>query len=256
VDAGTLGIIKSKKMRNPINKVILFLSILMLYSCQNSTNINQTFTVEFKGALKNMMHKGDISAKAKLKDLKDFKNLYALGATENLKGEIQIFNGEPYNTYVEDGEIKFDKSYSNQATLLVYATVKNWIPVQIPNTIITMDDFENFIEQTAKKHDIDHKRPFPFLVEGIANEISWHVIDWKDGDKEHSHEKHISSGLNGILKNKEVDLLGFYSDSHHAIFTHHTTNMHIHMKLKDEKIAGHVDDLKLGLNMILKLPKN
>ena len=228
----------------------------MLYSCQNSTNINQTFTVEFKGALKNMIHKGDISAKAKLKDLKDFKNLYALGATENLKGEIQIFNGEPYNTYVEDGEIKFDKSYSNQATLLVYATVKNWIPVQIPNTIITMDDFENFIEQTAKKNDIDHKRPFPFLVEGIANEISWHVIDWKDGDKEHSHEKHISSGLNGILKNKEVDLLGFYSDSHHAIFTHHTTNMHIHMKLKDEKIAGHVDDLKLGLNMILKLPKN
>ena len=53
-----------------------------------------------------------------------------------------------------------------------------------------------------------------------------------------------------------MDLLGFYSDSHHAIFTHHTTNMHIHMKLKDEKIAGHVDDLKLGLNMILKLPKN
>lgn len=228
----------------------------MLYSCQNTTNISQTFLVEFRGALKNMMHKGDISSNANLKDLKDLKNLYALGAIENLKGEIQIFNSEPYNTYVENGEIKFDKSYSNQATLLVYATVKNWISVQIPNTIITMDDFEKFIEQTAKKHNIDHKRPFPFLVEGNANEINWHVIDWKDGDKEHSHQKHISSGLNGTLKNKEVDLLGFYSDSHHAIFTHHTTNMHIHMKLKDEKIAGHVDDLKLGQNMILKLPKN
>ncbi len=243
-------------MRIALNKVRLFLAFLMFCSCQNSTNINQTFTVEFKGALKNMMHKGDISAKANLKDLRDLKNLYALGAIENLKGEIQIFNSEPYNTYIVDGKMKFDHSYSNQATLLVYATVENWIKVQIPNTIITMDDFEKFIKQAAKKHNIDNKKPFPFLVEGIANEISWHIIDWKDGDNEHSHEKHISSGLNGTLKNKEVDLLGFYSDSHHAIFTHHTTNMHIHMKLKKENLAGHVDDLKLGQNMILKLPKN
>ncbi|MFT4569002.1 MAG: hypothetical protein ACI9FN_003972, partial [Saprospiraceae bacterium] len=64
------------------------------------------------------------------------------------------------------------------------------------------------------------------------------------------------SGLYGIIENKEVNMLGFYFDSHHAIFTHHTTNMHIHMKLTNCKIAGHVDELKLGRNMTLKLPKN
>ena len=86
--------------------------------------------------------------------------------------------------------------------------------------------------------------------------MDWHVINWKDGDTEHSHEKHITSGLNGTIKNQEATLLGFYSNSHHAIFTHHTTNMHIHMKLNNSEIAGHVDELILGQNMILKLPKN
>jgi acetolactate decarboxylase len=51
-------------------------------------------------------------------------------------------------------------------------------------------------------------------------------------------------------------MLGFYSNAHHAIFTHHMTNMHIHVKTTDNKIAGHVDDLTLGKGMILKLPAN
>jgi len=92
------------------------------------------------------------------------------------------------------------------------------------------------------------------MLEGTASSFDWHVINWKDGDTEHSHEKHISSGLHGTIENREVDLLGFYSDSHHAIFTHHTTNMHIHVKTRDNKIAGHVDGLILGKGMILKLP--
>ena len=49
-------------------------------------------------------------------------------------------------------------------------------------------------------------------------------------------------------------MVGFYSDAHHGIFTHHSTNMHIHMKTGDHKVAGHVDDLTLGPKMILKLP--
>ena len=88
----------------------------------------------------------------------------------------------------------------------------------------------------------------------MPKSFDWHVINWKDGDTEHSHEKHINSGLNGTIENRQVEMLGFYSDSHHAIFTHHTTNMHIHVKTVDTKIAGHVDGLTLGKGMVLKLP--
>ena len=70
----------------------------------------------------------------------------------------------------------------------------------------------------------------------------------------HTHEKHKTSGLYGTINNSQVEMLGFYSNAHHTIFTHHTTNMHIHVKTADGEVAGHVDDMILGKEMILKLP--
>jgi len=233
---------------------LFLLATSILFSCHHPIEKNQPFEVKYKGALKNIMHKGDLSSKIGLIELRDIQNIYALGAVENLKGEIQIFNNKPFNTYVQEGELKIDSSYTKQATLLVYASVTDWVSIPIPNAVVTLHDLEKFIKKAASENNIDTHKPFPFLVEGTAKEIDWHVIDWKDGDQEHTHKKHISSGLNGTLKNVEVELLGFYSNSHHAIFTHHTTNMHIHMKSTSGNIAGHVDDLELGTNMTLKLP--
>ena len=237
-------------------KQILFkLLFLLILSCGNPSISNQIIKVEYKGALKNMMHKGDISAKADLSEYENIKNFYALGAFENLKGEIQIFDSQPYNSFVEEELIKIDSSYSKKATLFVYSIVEDWAEFQIPTNINTKNELEKYIENIASENRIDTDEAFPFLIEGKPEELNWHVINWKEGDTEHSHEKHIESGLNGTINNQEVEMLGFYSDSHHAIFTHHTTNMHIHMKLKNGKIAGHVDDLRVGHEMILKLPK-
>lgn len=241
-------------LNSKIKLVTLTILFVIFFSCGDAPKKEQSFSVEYKGALKNIMHKGDLSAKVALSEFENIENIYGLGAIENLKGEIQIFNGEAYNSYVENGEIKFDSSYSKKATLFVYATVDDWVTLTIPKDVRTKKELENYLEKAANENNIDTNQAFPFLIEGMADELTWHVIDWKDGDTEHSHDKHISSGLNGTIKNKEVELLGFYSDSHHAIFTHHTTNMHIHMKLKNGEIAGHLDDFKLGANMTLKLP--
>jgi len=242
-------------MLNSIFKLTAFSLFLgFFFSCDNSPKKKQSFEVEYKGALKNIMHKGDLSAKTALSKFESIENLYALGAIENLKGEIQIFNGEVYNSYVENGEIQFDSTYSKKATLFVYARVENWLTLAIPKEVRSEKELENYLEKVASENNIDTKQAFPFLIEGKADELTWHVIDWKDGDTEHSHEKHISSGLNGTIKNQGVELLGFYSDSHHAIFTHHTTNMHIHMKLNNGEVAGHLDKFRLGANMTLKLP--
>jgi acetolactate decarboxylase len=212
------------------------------------------YEVKYFGALKNMMHKGDISAKADLSELKQTEHLYALGALENLKGEIQIFDSKSFNTSVIDSSLSFDNSFDKKATLLVYASVDKWKSISIPDNIVNYEQLEDYIKKSAEENNINSNKPFPFLIEGTAKSFDWHVINWKDGDTQHSHQKHINSGLHGTLENREVDLLGFYSDSHHAIFTHHTTNMHIHVKTIDNKIAGHVDGLILGAGMILKLP--
>jgi len=108
---------------------------------------------------------------------------------------------------------------------------------------------------TAKEKGISVEKPFPFLLTGRTQSLSWHIINWDVNDKEHTHKKHRLSGLNGIINDTAVEILGFYSDKHKGVFTHHTTNMHLHFKTQNNELAGHVDDLVPGEKMILKLPK-
>lgn len=233
---------------------ILTLTILATFSCATTPDTGDKFKVEYKGALKNIMHKGDISAQADLTDFQDTKHFYALGAVENLKGEILILDSKPYISSVQDQELTISNSFEHKATLLVYASVGKWANFIIPDNVSTYEDLEKHIEQTAKDNGINTDEPLPFMLSGTAKSFDWHLIDWKDGDTEHSHEKHINSGLHGTLTDQDVEILGFYSNSHHAIFTHHTTNMHLHIKTTDNKTSGHLDGLTLGQGMTLKLP--
>jgi acetolactate decarboxylase len=236
-------------------KLIIQLVILLsIYSC----NTHEGIQVEHKGALQNIMHEGDISATANLKDFENHKGLYALGAVESLKGEILILDGVPYISSceiidsVKTNVIK--SSFDAQAALLVYSQVNNWIDIKIPFDVITYKQLEDFIHAEAKHQGIDIDKPFPFLIEGNFDSFDWHVIDWEKGDMEHSHEKHIQAGLHGTKHNTKGIVLGFYSNKHHAIYTHHTTNMHLHIKTDDNKLVGHVDDLMLGNHHNLRLP--
>jgi acetolactate decarboxylase len=236
-------------------KGILAFSAITIF-LSGCSNLPQTPKVQHSGALRSIMHKGDISSKVELSILDGKKNIYALGALGNLKGEVQILNSRPLSTYVsKEGKLKFDKSYSKSATLLVYAQVPSWESYKIPNDIKTRTQFEKYLEQQAKTHGIDLNHAFPFLIEGKLKMNSWHVINWDSSDTVHTHQKHIESGIHKKSKNMDVAImLGFYSQNHVGVFTHHTTNMHIHFVSKDQKAGGHSDDMILGSGMILKLP--
>ena len=226
-------------------------AILLVISCKPNTKKTE---VNYAGALRSMMS-GNLEATASLDSLSKKPHLYALGAFENLKGEIQIFDSKAFNSTLQSGSLVFDTTFDKKAALIVYAEVADWLSVDIPDDIDSSAKLEKFIEEQASKKGVDTKKPLPFLIEGKAQSLSWHVINWKDGDAVHTHQKHKESGLNGVEKNKEVEIIGFFSKSHKAVFTHHTTFLHMHFKNQDEQLAGHVDDLKLGSNMILKLPK-
>ena len=248
-------------------KIALFLAIgFILMGCISSEkqdakpikekhNVEPNFIVRYNGALKNMMHNGDLSSKADLTNFQETKHLYALGAIENLKGEIQIFNSQSFNSFVEDNSMVINDNFEHKACLLVYTSVEEWHSIDIPSTVKSHKQLEKFIKESAHTNNIDTNQPFPFLLEGIVTSFDWHVINWKNGDTEHSHEKHVNSGLHGTKDNLAIDMLGFYSNAHHSIFTHHTTNIHVHFKTKDGKMAGHVDNMNLGTRMVLKLPK-
>ena len=236
-------------------RILILSLIIIMTSCSVSNDIE--VKVHHYGALKNMMHKGDLSSKVTLDELKDINHLYALGAVENLKGEVLVLDGIPSISYVKGNDslktMMIDSSFEKNACLLVIASVEEWKSINIPNTVVTYDDFEIFVEEIAAENGVNTVEAFPFMIEGVAKSFDWHVIDWPEGDTEHSHDKHIHSGLYGTHENQAVAMLGFYSNKHHAIFTHHTTNMHVHVK--SDRATGHADGFVLGENMMLKLPK-
>ena len=236
-------------------RILILSLIIIMTSCSVSNDIE--VKVHHYGALKNMMHKGDLSSNVTLDELKDINHLYALGAVENLKGEVLVLDGIPSISYVKGNDslktMMIDSSFEKNACLLVIASVEEWKSINIPNTVVTYDDFEIFVEEIAAENGVNTVEPFPFMIEGVAKSFDWHVIDWPEGDTEHSHDKHIHSGLYGTHENQAVAMLGFYSNKHHAIFTHHTTNMHVHVK--SDRATGHADGFVLGENMMLKLPK-
>lgn len=236
----------------------LLLLAATLFACQSSTTSAPSVeanTVYWNGALKNIMHKGDLSAQATLAELAEVPHLYALGAVENLKGEVLVLDSKPFIAQANNNAVAIDHSLdAHKATLLVYASVPSWQTVDVPADVVTYEQFETFVASEAASHGVDVEQPFPLMLTGTASSFNWHVIDWPDGDTEHSHEKHVTSGPHGTETNRAVEILGFYSNSHHAIFTHHTTNMHLHVKTADGTLAGHVDGLELGSGMQLKLP--
>lgn len=236
-----------------MNKLLLGAMAISLFSCEEK-QVDHQYEVQHHGALKTLMMEGDLMATKSLVEYENIPNSYALGAAEDLKGEIQIFNSKVYNTFIQNGSLQFDSTYTVNAALLVYAQVPSWRPINIPDTIKSSASLEQFIARAAEENEQDIEEPFPFLLEGEVNSLKWHVIDWKEGDSIHSPQKHKESGLQGTIQNQKVEVLGFYSNSHHRIFTHHSSNVHMHFRKVDDSLAGHIDELLPG-EMVLKLPE-
>lgn len=241
-------------------KLLLYIiPFSLLFSCQ--TNQVKYKEVSHNGALMNLMS-GNLKASASLDSVQTLPHLYALGALENLKGEIQIFDGTSYVSKKDVfDQVKIEPTFDHKASLLVYAQVPEWSNA-IPLNEFTIDSqLEKQIKTAALANGIDVEKPFPFLIKGKPSLLSWHVINWKDGDKVHTHKKHQESGPHGTFGNEEVEIIGFYSEKHKAVFTHHSTFLHMHFKTDfNDGIAGHVDAV-FGENVFenqleLYLPKN
>ena len=68
-----------------------------------------------------------------------------------------------------------------------------------------------------------------------------------------------------VTKNEVVDIVGFYSESHSGVFLSQyapaikegsgmKNAIHLHHVSRQGKASGHIDDIVLGENMVLRLP--
>lgn len=209
--------------------------------------------VKVSGAMKNIMMKGDLNAYANLDTLPKM-NLYALGPIEGLKGEAVILNGEIYSSQKIDNRIINGKGKVSKMAMLVYSYVENWEAFVVSAKVSNYTELEALISQTAKQNGYDITMPFAFKIEAKPQSVNYHIIDWKTGVN-HTMENHKQFAFSGKSQNSNATFLGFYSDHHHSVFTHHTTNMHVHVLDEKSKNVGHLDDIKVNSMITIYLPK-
>jgi len=223
--------------------------------------------VEYVGAQNDVFVSGKASSVVSLEDLANRKGLYAMGPIDGLDGEITIFDSKPYITQVRGTDYVLDTTLKHGAFFLVWSEQTKWQEnVPLPNTVKGYVDLQQFVKSQAQVAGIDVTKPFPFLLSGTPAELKWHInIDRTEG-KPITKELYAKSKEPFVMKGEAVDIIGFYSESHAGIFlTKYTpvikedsgmTNaIHIHLVSRTSKAAGHIDDITLGENMTLRLPK-
>ncbi|MBL0766720.1 acetolactate decarboxylase [Marivirga atlantica] len=226
-------------------RYIITLSILILTGCTSQEN-GQAISVKSIGALREIMHQGKYQARVKLDTLAT-EGLYGLGASDSLSGEIMMMDGKVFEATVQDSLPYIQINPSAEATLLVYAKVDNWDTISV--------QAEADIEQLIAKQAFDKgiEAPFPFILIGKP-EVSYHIInfDTQNGDMAH----HKNGAYIGKIKNEAVTILGFYATDAKGVYTHHDSNLHMHVLNGRKTQMGHVEDISWGENDIqLLIPR-
>lgn len=203
-------------------------------------------------------HQGRVS----LGELVDRPNFYAVGALEQLQGEVTILASQLFVTCVlPEGTLtsRSDLAESLQATLLVGGEVPMWTSVPIPEPL-SGAALESFILRHAETLGIETKHPFPFLIEGPFSKVRLHVINGacpvhartrkKPIPQEQQPFEHEFAKLDG-------QLLGIFAQNAAGKLTHPGTSMHAHLVFVDDagqQITGHVEAFQVEGSSTLRLP--
>ena len=200
------------------------------------------------GALRMIMHQGEIQSRIRLDTLPN-QDLFGLGAADSLSGELMVVSGKIYQSQVENGNLQVLQNPQAEATLLVYAKVPAWDTLEIKGLM----QLQDLLQQQS--HGRSLEQPFPFLIQGRLEEVKYHVLNF-DVDK-NDLMNHKEGALTGTMTQKWSTLLGFYATDAKGIYTHHDSNVHIHVLSEDQTIMGHVDHLVIGKGPIkLLIPKS
>ena len=238
-----------------IKKVIIGIIAIGIFSCNSDkkkTISNETYEdINIVGAMKNVMWKGELGGRINLDTISNKKGLYGLGPESYLTGELLINDGNSYVSKVtSDSTMTVEKRFDVSAPFLVYANVTEWNEIELDSNIKTIQDVEKLIDQKTSKF----KRPFTFKLIGKVAKAIIHIQNLPKGTKVSSPKEAHQGQTNYKLKDEEAIIIGFFSTEHKGIFTHHDSNIHLHLITKDESKMGHLDEMEIE-NMKLYLPK-
>jgi acetolactate decarboxylase len=166
---------------------------------------------------------------------------------------LLILDGQSFVAKVQsDSSMVVEESFQVKAPFFVYANQTDWDTLTLPNTIRTLSQLETYLNETTQ----NVKRPFVFRLKGPIQQAAIHIQNLPAGTKVSSPAEAHQGQVNYSLSKQQVDMVGFYSTGHKGVFTHHDSNMHLHLISADRKQMGHLDSLVIDSGaMRLLLPQ-
>lgn len=217
------------------------------------------FNLAVSGNFKQMVHRGDVSAKVPLSSISRSAGTYGVGALADLGGEILVWDGRVLVTLGASASGSTQPPRANdQATLLVTAQVKSWDEIQLLRDM-TQKEFEKFVIESAVSKNLDTRKAFPFLVRGEIADYEWHVVIGRPakrhGDAAEHPQGHAKSRTFSGVQTKGR-LLGFYSaEGLEGTISHPGERFHVHYADDSLKVSGHLDRFGVRVGAVLLLPK-
>jgi acetolactate decarboxylase len=205
---------------------------------ESSKEVTAVSTIQVVSAMREVMYSGTLEGKINLDTIAPRLGLQGLGPESFLTGEIMIIDGESYVSRVDtDTTMTVEKTYKTSAPFFVYDHVEEWTAMKVPDSITNIKQLEQFVDRVST----DLIRPFAFKVSGQVQSAVIHIQNLPPGTSVSSpKEAHIGQ-INYDLGNEHLDILGFFSTQHKAVFTHHDTFIHLHAITANREKMGHLD---------------
>jgi acetolactate decarboxylase len=213
-------------------------------SCKTvpSKTKNETYPdIKIAGAMKNVMWKGKLGGIINLDTISNKKGLYGLGPVSYLTAELLIVDGKTYlSRVIDSATMSVEENSKVEAPFFVYGNANEWQKEKLPADVTDIASLEKFIDGKTK----DFKRPFIFKLKGTVNSADIHIQNLPKGTMVSSPDEAHSGQVNYDLENEEVEIIGFFSTEHQAVFTHHDSYMHMHLITEDRSKMGHLDKVE------------
>ncbi len=217
----------------------MYRSALLILACITSHWIGAQVVVT--GAMRRTMWEGQLAGLILLDSIAK-PGTYGIGPLEYLRGEITLVDGHSFvSTAVNDSAMRVEERSDVKAPFFVRAQVSGWVDVPLPMEVVDLLSLDAFLTAWGK----DRSPPFVFRIDGLVTEAQLHVMDVPPGTEIHGPDEAHASQKNFTLREVDAELVGFFSTRHKAVFTHHDTNIHVHLVTADRSAMGHVEQLLL-----------
>ncbi|MBK6542095.1 MAG: acetolactate decarboxylase [Flavobacteriales bacterium] len=208
-------------------------ALLLLCSWEVSAQVLVT------GAMRNTMFNGQLAGLVRMDTIAK-QGAFGIGPLDHLRGELLLWDGVAYvSRATSDTALAVEVDREASAPFFVHANVPEWVEVPLPDSITGLAKLDGFLTSRFAHES----RPMAFKLSGWIARAEIHVVDLPLGAVVRSPDDAHKGRKTFVRKDVEADMLGFFSTMHKAVFTHHDTNIHVHLVNKERSWMGHVDGL-------------